>query len=195
MAIGSASNPPEIGPALREQRKLRSWTLDRLADESGVSRSMLSEIERGDANPTFVTLWNVTQALGVEIQDLTDGADGGASAPAITVTTAELTPTMSSPDGLVTIRALSPVQTADSVEWYEVHFESGGTLSSAPHASGAEEHLSVLSGELQVTCGEVSETVGPEATARYRADTNHEIANRHDSLPARGLLVVIGAGP
>ncbi len=193
MTIGSASNPPEIGPALREQRKHRGWTLDRLADESGVSRSMLSEIERGDANPTFATLWSVTRALGVEIQDLTTSGDGG-SDPAINITTAELTPTMSSPDGLVTIRALSPVQTADSFEWYEVCFEPNGSLRSAPHASGTDEHLSVLAGELRVTCGDVVETVGPLATARYRADVHHEITNRDNSRPARALLVVIGAG-
>ena len=58
--------PPLLGPLLRERRQALDWSLDQLASESGVSRSMLSQIERGAANPTFATLWNVTQALGVE---------------------------------------------------------------------------------------------------------------------------------
>ena len=46
-------NPPEIGPRLQAYRKDLNLTLAELAAMSGVSRSMLSEIERGNANPTY----------------------------------------------------------------------------------------------------------------------------------------------
>ena len=59
--------PPAIGPRLQAQRKARSLTLAELAEVSGVSRSMLSEIERGNANPTYGTLWHLTRALGLDL--------------------------------------------------------------------------------------------------------------------------------
>ena len=51
-------DPPQLGPRLQQIRKKRRLTLDQLAVMSGVSRSMLSQIERGQTNPTFATLWN-----------------------------------------------------------------------------------------------------------------------------------------
>jgi len=49
-------NPPDIGPRLQAYRKAQGLTLAALAAKSGISRSMLSEIERGSANPTYGTL-------------------------------------------------------------------------------------------------------------------------------------------
>ena len=48
---------------LKESRKARNLSLDALAELSGVSRSMVSQIERGESSPTVSTLWNLTQAL------------------------------------------------------------------------------------------------------------------------------------
>ena len=62
--------PPELGPRLRDRRQAKGLTLEGLATASGVSRSMLSQVERGEANPTFATLWNLTQALGLNLDDL-----------------------------------------------------------------------------------------------------------------------------
>ena len=67
-------NPPEIGPRLQAYRKKLNLTLAQLASMSGVSRSMLSEIERGNANPTYGTLWHLTRALKIDLNSLISGA-------------------------------------------------------------------------------------------------------------------------
>ena len=54
---------PLLGPQIQQLRKRRRLTLEQLASLSGVSRSMLSQIERSQANPTFATLWNLTRAF------------------------------------------------------------------------------------------------------------------------------------
>ena len=184
--------PPVIGPALRDHRTARNWTLDKLASESGVSRSMLSEIERGDANPTFATLWNITGALGLEINDLMRAATAAPDSPQIEITAPALTPTMSSPDGQVTLRALSPVHTADTFEWYELTFAPHGQLASAPHTTGTMEHLTVTTGQVEVQISESTEKIETGATARYRGDLPHTLANPSNTHAATALLVVIG---
>ena len=62
-----------LGSEIREVRKARGLTLEGVAERSGVSRSMLSAIERGVVNPTFSIVWALTQSLGLELAAL-DGA-------------------------------------------------------------------------------------------------------------------------
>lgn len=189
-SVSKMLEPPLLGPLLRERRRRLDWSLEQLAAESGVSRSMLSQIERGAANPTFATLWNVMQALGVEFDELTSGSEEEAVSM-ITLTPSSMLPTMTSPDDLVSLRALSPVDLAGTLSWYELEIAAHGALVSSAHAAGTLEHLTVLSGEVAVRSGTAVETVGEDHTARYRGDIAHEISNPH-STPARALLVVVG---
>ncbi len=69
----SETTPPQIGPVIQMARKARHLTLEQLAKLSGVSRSMLSQIERSETNPTFAVVWSLTQALNIEFSDLVSG--------------------------------------------------------------------------------------------------------------------------
>lgn len=180
---------PEIGSRLQALRKQLGLSLDDLAAKSRISRSMLSQVERGLANPTFATLWALTQALGIEISQLIgDAADE--SEQAIELVEAHNVPRIQSADGHCTLRILSPPETTGSSEWYMLEIEPGASLTSQPHASGAREHLSILSGEAMVISAEAQQKAGPGATLRYRADVPHSISN---TGPARlqALLVVM----
>lgn len=164
-------------------------TLDALAHASGVSRSMLSQIERGQANPTVATVWALAQALKIDVSDLIGGPRPDRRSH-IDVASPSFTPEIRTEDGGCILRILSPADRADSLEWYEIRFSPGGKLTSAAHAHGTREHLTVLDGELRVEVDGLAETIGTGATARYPADVPHEIANLSEQ-PARALLVVI----
>ena len=77
---------------LKETRKARNLSLDALAELSGVSRSMVSQIERGESSPTVSTLWNLTQALKVDFAELVEDP---AQSRGIEIMSAASTPTMS----------------------------------------------------------------------------------------------------
>ena len=62
---------------VKQLRKRKGWTLEELAAQSGVSRSMLSQVERGAANPTLTVAFRIAQAFDVSLGDLVDGAGGG----------------------------------------------------------------------------------------------------------------------
>src|SRR5262245_28890682 len=55
---------------VRELRKERAWSLEQLAAASGVSRSMLSQVERNEANPTLAVTFRIAQAFGMSLADL-----------------------------------------------------------------------------------------------------------------------------
>ncbi len=60
----------EFGQRLRAARRTRGWPIDRLASASGVSRAMISKIERGESSPTAVVLGKLSAALQLSIAEL-----------------------------------------------------------------------------------------------------------------------------
>lgn len=59
-----------LGERVRELRRRRGLTLDALAARSGVSRAMISKLERGEKNPTLVVAARVAEGLGVDLMQL-----------------------------------------------------------------------------------------------------------------------------
>lgn len=181
---------PSIGPAIQKQRKLRKLTLEQLSLQSGVSKSMLSQIERGEANPTFAVVWSLTQALEIGFSDLIGGSTSSLQTGQIEVTSAAHTPEIRSADGSCRLKILSSPRLAGQSEWYQVEIDAGGRLESDPHALGTSEHFTAFSDEIEVVSGESRVLLKAGETARYPADVEHSIANTGEE-PARGLLVVL----
>ena len=159
-------NPPEIGPRLQAYRKELNLTLTELAALSGVSRSMLSEIERGNANPTYGTLWHLTRALKIDLNSLVSGASEERSGSIIDLQPGKLTPTIRSADGTCTLQILSPASMVSLIEWYLLSFDAEGELVSDPHGAGTVEHLHCTKGEIIVRSAGSTMIVGGGAGGR-----------------------------
>ena len=183
----ASATPPAVGSILQHLRLAQNLTLDQLARASDVSKSVLSQIERDQTNPTIATLWRLANALGVRIEDLLRTP---AHSNSINVLDTHTTPVLLSSDRRCRIRVLSPVELAGHLEWYEMRFEPRGTLVSDPHEPGTVEHLTVVEGRVEVESGRgnVRVALGQGQTARYRGDQPHAIRNPFDSL---ALVIVV----
>ena len=186
---GAAMNPrydihDRLAASLREARKARGLSLDAVAKLSGVSRSMVSQIERGESSPTVATLWNLTQALQVDFAGLLEGKPE----PGIVVIRAAAAPVILGRGIAVSIRILSPAEAVGEHEVYDLSFGAGGALESEPHSPGCREHLTVVEGALRVVSGDEESLLGPGDTARYPADRPHAI--RAEGGPSRAILIV-----
>ncbi|TNE61910.1 MAG: XRE family transcriptional regulator [Alphaproteobacteria bacterium] len=187
------NSPPDVGQKIKALRSERKLTLDQLAKASGVSKSMLSQIERGLTNPTLGTLWSLTQSLGIEIASLLNEApQAGPDERTVAVTKSYQTPEIQSADGKCTLRILGPIDMVSKTEWYDMRLEGGGILESEGHGDGTMEHLTVLSGTLGVRNGNNEQILEAGDTARYEADIPHFIENKGKS-EARALMVVVSA--
>lgn len=180
---------PAIGPRLQATRKKQHLSLEELAARSGVSKSLLSQIERGEVNPTFATLWNLTRALDLEFSDLI-GMQSNAGRGVIETVPANLIPEIRTEDGLCVLRILGPTHTVGTMEWYDLAVAPGGALVSKPHAKGATEHLTVREGVLKISSGGEEQALSAGMTCRYAADVPHAIRN-DGKKPAKALLVVL----
>jgi len=70
---------------LKQLRAERGWSLDALASASGVSRSMLSQIERAKANPTLAVAFRIAGAFGMSLGELVESPDATSSVSVIRV--------------------------------------------------------------------------------------------------------------
>ena len=159
---------------VRELRRKRGWSLEQTSAACGVSRSMLSEIERGRANPTLAVAFRIAQAFGMSLGDLVQAP---AAAPRVDVIRADDRTFHYRSDRHCSIRTLSPLHLEKSVEYYEIVLRPGGALRSAPHFEGARELLTVQQGAVRVTSAGESEELSRGDSAHYPADVPHSIEN------------------
>jgi transcriptional regulator with XRE-family HTH domain len=189
MKILAVSNsPPEVGATLQRMRLARGLTLEDLSRIAGVSKSMLSQIEREKANPTIAITWRLANALGVAIGELLT-AEQRPPEP-IRVIDAHETPTLPGEHAGYVLRILGPMDLAGKYEWYELTLAPGGMLESQAHDPGTGEHLTVLHGSLEIEVGSSKKKVKLGGTARYAADQQHVIRNV-GKTEAKALLVVV----
>ncbi len=187
-----SSNPEitlRLAKRLKEERTAKGLSLDALAKLSGISRSMLSQIERGGSSPTIASLWNLTRALNVDFSGLLDD-ESNADSPIIEFLRADQTPELRQNEAKCVIKILSPTEEVGNTEIYDIVFDRDACLDSAPHKKGCVEHLTVLDGTITVTSDGQSETLSVGDTLRYAADKNHSIKT---SAAARAILVVKNA--
>ena len=168
-----------IGDTIKEIRKGKHLTLGVLAEKSGVSKAMLSQIESDKVNPTIATLWKISTGLGVDINELTR---------VISVTKRDFTLTkkdditvLDCDEEGVHIRTLTPVDLIEDLEMYLITFKPGSRLKSDPHFPGTEEFITLLEGKITVTAGENITVMHKDDFLTYHSDIDHVIENSGDS--------------
>ena len=187
--VNKAEITTRLASRLKEERAAKGLSLDALAKLSGVSRSMLSQIERGESSPTVASLWNLTRALNVDFSALLDQESEPIN-PIREIVHADQTPVIRDRSSGCEIRILSAPAEVGGTEVYDIRFDAGAALESAAHSRGCIEHLTVLEGHLEVTSDGAVTTVKVGDTVRYSADVEHAIRSEE---PARALLIVQGA--
>lgn len=165
---------PALGKTIQRLRKAYNLSLGELSNQSGVAKSIISQIERNETNPTLGTVWRLTRALDTTVDEVlkTDNQPnfiGHATKTAI--------PILTSQDGLCTLAIIGALNAVEWLQWYDLIAKPGGMLESEAHQAGCVEHLSVLSGTLEVTVNGETKIVKAGETLRYRGDRDHKIKN------------------
>lgn len=176
-----------LGRRVKKLRAERGWSLEELAAASGVSRSMLSEIERENANPTLSVTYRISQAFGLTLHDLIETAQ---TASSIQIIRAADRAQIFRADKHCQIRTLSPLNLEKDVEFYELRLREGGTLRSQPHFEGTREFLTVEHGAVRLESGGETDDLVKGDSATYRADVSHAIINRGKGESIVFLVVI-----
>jgi transcriptional regulator with XRE-family HTH domain len=185
--MGAHALSGQLGKTVQRLRKAYNLSLSELAEQSGVAKSIISQIERNETNPTLATIWRLSQALDVSIERVLSAGD---EEPFIEKTTRGDTPVLFSDDGKVRLAIFGWIKTVDWLQWYDVHAEPGGILESDAHQRGSIECLSVITGEFEVEVAGVLQRARAGETLRYRCDRAHVVRNVGFE-PAHATMVCI----
>lgn len=177
----------QLGKTIQRLRKAYNLSLSELAEQSGVAKSIISQIERNETNPTLATIWRLSQALDVSIERVLASSDDD---PFVGKTSKGEMPIILSEDGKVRLGIIGWIKTVEWLQWYDLIAEPDGVLESEGHQRGSVECLSVLTGELEVECGDEILIAKAGETLRYRCDRPHIVRNRSNE-PAHATMVCI----
>lgn len=168
-----ASNAP-LGAMLKSHRTRLGLTLEALSERSGVSRGMISKIERDEARPTTNVLGKLAEALDVSISQLM----GGEKSCGVVRIEAARQPVFREDETGFERRSLSPLYGGRGVDFVlntlPPHARTGPFPS---HRPGVEEHLYVARGALEVTVGEETHALSAGDFLFYPADAEHVFSN------------------
>ena len=164
----------QLGNRLSSLRKRKNMTLDDLSAKSGVSKSILSQIERDLSNPTVTTISRISDALGEKLSDFFLKIEAG---EVNSIESSKETPSITSKDGLCELNILGAGETVNWLQWYLLEMKPKGVLDSKSHGPKTFENLTVIDGQIEVICGTSKEKLSKGDTFRFQSNKEHSIKN------------------
>lgn len=166
---------------IREQKQL---SLEAAAELTNVSRAMLAQIEKGTTCPTVALLWKIANGYKVSFSSLIEGNRNHTD-----VLRRNEIQSMVEDDGRYIDYLTVPFDDKRLFECHQVIIQTGGSLNALPHLKGAEEYLTLFSGELEVTVDSVSQVLYEGDSIRFFADVPHSYKNVGSTAVTLNLVI------
>lgn len=173
-----------VAKNIKEIRESKKITLDAAAKMTGVSRSMLAQIEKGDVNPTISVLWKIANGYKTSFTSLV--TPRGESHLLLK---ADESAPLPEDGGRYINRPAFPFQEDTQFETYMIEIQKGGFLQAQPHMGGTEEFLTVFSGMAEIAAGDEIFQIGKGDSLRFRADTVHSYKNIGDETVQMHMII------
>ncbi|MGQ7247055.1 helix-turn-helix domain-containing protein [Halomonas sp. V046] len=165
-----------IATTLKQLRGQRRWSLEQTARETGVSKAMLGQIERGESSPTVATLWKIASGFRVSFSTLFDG--GAGEGRGLKERRLEGHESVWGEDSAgMQAKLLFPYDPLLGFEMFEIDLAAGAESASSAHATGVVEHIVVLEGVLALGLDDEWQRLEVGQGLRFFADRPHVMRN------------------
>lgn len=163
---------------LKRIRKARDMSLDDVAKQTGISKSMLGQIERGVSVPTIETLGKIVSGLRVSFNSLISAAKNDV----IIVKKEDLAPSYSSEDGEYKAYEYFPYEEDRTFEIYLMNLDPHSEYASDGHGDNTYEYLTVTSGTLTLELDGKRYEISEENSIRFPTAGRHIYINNTDKI-------------
>ncbi|WP_338543653.1 helix-turn-helix domain-containing protein [Paenibacillus tundrae] len=167
--------------SIREERKL---SLDKVAELTGISKTMLGQIERGVSNPTIATVWKIANGLKTSFTSLIHEQ----ASDTLLVKRSDVQPWIED-NGKIRIYPHFPFEDGRHFEMYMMEMDLEADLQAEPHIEGSEEFITVFEGEVVIRIEEEEYMVRAGESIRFRANRPH--AYQHSGAVTTKMSMVI----
>jgi transcriptional regulator with XRE-family HTH domain len=177
----------ELGAWVRGLRRERGLTLEELAERSGVSRAMISKVERGEKNPTLVVATKLAEGLEINLSRLLKIEERRE----VVVQPRDRRMVMRDPKTGFERQLLSPAFGGRGVEFVRNVIPEGSTSGEfPPHRKGVEEYVAVEKGRLKAMLGGEEYLLEEGDALYFEADVSHRFDNAGDDECSYYLVIV-----
>ncbi|BCD23366.1 transcriptional regulator [Bacillus cereus] len=166
---------------IREKEKL---SLEKVAQLTGVSKTMIGQIERGESSPTLTTIWKIANGLKVSFTSLINNPQ-----PDTKVVLRSDVQALLEDNGRYKVYPSFPFQDNRNFEIYTVEIETEGKLSSEGHKEGTEEFITVFEGELTIEINDCQYKLNSGDSIRFKADRPHSYHNFGRTLTRLSMTI------
>lgn len=173
-----------VAENIKRTRERKKLTLDAAAAATGVSRSMLAQIEKGDVNPTISVLWKIANGYKVSFTSLVEQA----RERPVVLRGASVTPMAEDGGRYVNYPAFT-FDEQKSFETYRIYIQAGGHLEAQPHLPGSEEYVTVFAGQAEIGVGEERYMLESGDSLRFPADQPHSYHNPGEEETQLSMLI------
>ena len=167
--------------AIREKEKL---SLEKVSQLSGVSKTMIGQIERGESSPTLTTIWKIANGLKISFTSLINNP-----LPDTKVVLRSEIQVLSEDNGRYKVYPYFPFEEDRRFEMYSVEIERDGVLSSESHREGTEEFITVFDGQLTICVNEFEYKLNSGDSIRFRADRPHTYFNSGEHVTKLSMTI------
>jgi len=173
-----------IAESLKRLRADKKLSLDNVAKLSGVSKSMLGQIERGEVNPTVSTLWKIANGLKISFTQLMSRPESDIEI----VDKSQIQPLIED-NGKVRNFPIFPFDSARRFEMYTLELDGGSYLKAEAHPHGTQEFVTVFSGEVTINVNGENFVVTTGNSMRFKADSPHTYKNSGDAICTLSMVI------
>jgi len=172
-----------ISVNLKRIRKAKNISLDMVSEQTGVSKSMLARIERGEANPSVACLVKISSGLRIEFNQLMEPPREAFHFIPFEkmIPTKELT-------GKYSIYTYCPYDNNKAFEIYGISLYPKGIYYSGAHGENTMEYITVISGKLSLKVSGITYEIRPGDFFRFDSDVEHWYCNNSEEMTK--LIVV-----
>jgi transcriptional regulator with XRE-family HTH domain len=163
-----------IAMILKSLRKGRGWSLDKTAQETGVSKAMLGQIEREESSPTIATLWKIASGFHTSFSSFLEAMENNTKGPIYRSSQAQ---ELGLVDDKVQIMTLFPFDDQLNCEIFIIELLPTCEHLSLPHKPGVIEHVIVVGGTMDVLLNGVWQTLRKGEGLRFNANQPHGYRN------------------
>jgi XRE family transcriptional regulator, regulator of sulfur utilization len=173
-----------IAKNLKSLRAKKKLSLERVAELTGVSKTMIGQIERGESSPTITTVWKIANGLKISFTSLINNPQ-----PDTKVVLKSEVKELSEDEGKYRLYPYFPFEDNRRFEVYSVEIEKDGVLKSSSHGAGTEEFLTIFEGKLTVSVNNNDYIVRTGDSIRFKADRPHTYHNPGETLTRLSMVI------
>jgi len=175
-----------ISENLRNIRTKMNYSLDKVSELTGISKSMLGQIERGESTPTVTTLWKISNGLKISFSSLMECESNDTE-----IITQDKIPKLDDTSDGCTIYPFIPYSPEIKFESYIMDLAPRSIHSSEAHANANYEYVYVINGELGIDVNSTIHNVKENQMLKFNANSAHIYLNHSDQIVKCHIIIAV----